>query len=69
MGNKSHDRTVPTPPELREYVVALVNELGTRHAAERLGLSQSATMRVALGEPALRGTLAIVRESKGRDAA
>lgn len=62
-------RVVPVPPDLRDYVAGLVRELGPRRAAERLTLSRHATLALALGIEASRGTLAIAREQRARDAA
>ncbi len=69
MANVNHARSVPVPDDLKAYVASLVAEHGPRRAAEILGVSRQAAMGVALGTPVLRGTLALVREAKGRQAA
>jgi hypothetical protein len=69
MAHVAHGRTVAPPDDLKTFVAAVVAEIGPKRAAERLGISRAAVMAVALGAPVLRGTLALVREAKGRVAA
>lgn len=62
-------RTVPVPPEIRDYVAGLVHAHGAAGAAAILDMSRHATLALALGIEASRGSVAIAREAQRRQAA
>jgi hypothetical protein len=48
--------------DLRQRVATLLERLGPRHLARRIGVSRDAVLGVAAGMSALPGTLALLRE-------
>jgi hypothetical protein len=55
---ESTGSAAPTP-ELTEAARGLMADFGTKEAAQRLGVSQSALLRIAAGAPVRRGTAAL----------
>lgn len=64
-----HPRTRPVPPEIRDRVRELIRDIGTRRAAQKLGLSRVALLALAAGDGAMAGTLALAREALAPKAA
>ncbi len=62
-------RLVPVPAEIRGFVAELVEELGPKGAATRLGCGRDTALSVALGRDVMPGTRALLLEAFRRDAA
>lgn len=59
-------RVVPVPPDVREFVAELVRSCGASKAASQLELSRGATLALAFGLEASRGTIAIAQQAKAK---
>jgi predicted DNA-binding protein (UPF0251 family) len=51
--------TAAPTPELTEAARGLMADFGAKEAAQRLGVSQSALLRIVAGAPVRRGTVAL----------
>jgi hypothetical protein len=69
MAHSARPRVVPVPTEIRNFVAGLIRVHGARRAAAQLELSRHATLALAVGVEAARGTIAIARQAMGRSAA
>ena len=59
-------RCIDPPPELRDQVRGVILALGARDAARHLGVGRDTCLAIALGLPAMPGSLSLVRESLRR---
>lgn len=58
--------TRPVPPEFQSLAKRLMDELGARGAAARLGVSRTALVNLAAGGTVVPGTLSLLREALQR---
>jgi hypothetical protein len=59
-------RTRTVPPEIVAKVCEIINCHGVNAAAHLLGISRATALSIAAGQPAMAGTLALLREALQR---